>query len=717
VGFGDAYQPSKLWLPPPLAGTSGTHVGDHAYLHTIVPSIRTNLFVVAPFLSLFPDQLVDAPHAGETRPLADMKWVTVSKGRNAAADFHVYTEVPKATRVVGFVLNDLTAEFNAYSPIYGEKGSPGFLPISIRDWAGHEVAHVYSDEFGTYNALVPSTYTVNVPSPSGVAPNMLTIILNDPTMADPNDLTGRRRIPDPYYNPNFSTTPWTLHYYPGSVLYADTPIVPIAGFVGYPNKQVDVEPADHTPVIASVTNATAGIPGPYATSLTDVLVVTAKGPTAVPNPDTLFGASSVIVRDFGFGATTGQVTFEGIPLTVLSWSSGSISFRLPASFLTGADTLLYVEAVSNGTAKLTYGFTGTGEAEGLRCAAALGMTGYKIEFDLVSPALGVSTNPPPFAGMREQIFRPDQSPAPDQHAVVLYRDVIDANFNVQDFDVTLIARLNPSITTVAPSTVHWTKVSGPTSGELLASDTLSAIYRNPKMGGVYRFHVAIRNGTGTDIAFAEANLVLPLAGAEMDSVVQADLVKADLFATSVCARYSWFARNTRKNYMKWFYWGNAGDYVGRPDSEISPSVWYYGQVDTVNRMSDTYGLGAVSTWKGTPVRLAKISNFMVGYAARKIDASKVLTKAAGIKYGTINGSTGNESWDKGWELAGGGNYDIIANNLTLYIWSSEDQDDKTKKPWPNSNSPDNDGVSSILEGFDYDSQYASPGLSRMLTNP
>ena len=95
----------------------------------------------------------------------------------------------------------------------------------------------------------------------------------------------------------------------------------------------------------------------------------------------------------------------------------------------------------------------------------------------------------------------------------------------------------------------------------------------------------------------------------------------------------------------------------------------------------------------------------------------MLTKAAGIKYGTINGSTGNESWDKGWDLAGGGNYDIIANNLTLYIWINEDQDDKTKKPWPNSNSPDNDGVSSILEGFDYDSQYASPGLSRMLTNP
>ena len=348
VVFGDAYQPSKLLIPPPLAGTPANHVGDHTYLQTIVPGTRTNLFTVSPYLSLFPDQMVPAPFANQTRPLADMKWVTVSTERNTAADFHVYTEVPKATRVVGFVLNDLTAEFNAFSPIYGEKGSPGWLPISIRDWAGHEVAHVYSDEFGTYNAIVPSTYTVNVPSPSGVAPNMLTIILNDPTMADPTDPSGRRRIPDPFYNPEFSTTPWTLHYYPGSYLYADTPIVPVAGFVGYPNNKLDVEPADHTPVIWSVTNATTGVAGPYVTSVNDVLVVSAKGPTTVPDPDVLFGAAGTIVRDFGFGSITGQVTLEGVPLTILSWSNGSIRFRLPANFLTGSEGRLMVTRGDNG---------------------------------------------------------------------------------------------------------------------------------------------------------------------------------------------------------------------------------------------------------------------------------------------------------------------------------------------------------------------------------
>jgi hypothetical protein len=363
VVFGDTYQPSKLLLPPPLVGTPANHIGDLAYLQTIVPGTRTNLFTVSPYLSLFPGQMVDAPFANQVRPLADMKSVTVSTERNTAADFHVYTEVPKATRVVGFVLNDLTAEFNAFSPIYGEKGSPGFLPISIRDWAGHEVAHVYSDEFGTYNALVPSTYTVNVPSPSGVAPNMLTIILNDPTMADPTDTTGRRRIPDPFYNPEFSTTPWTLHYNPGSYLYADTPIVPIAGFVGYPNNKLDVEPADHTPVIWSVTNATTGAVGPFVTAVTDELIITAKGPTIVPDPTKLFGTSGTVTRDFGFGAPLGLVTFEGVPLTILSWSSSSIRVRLPATFQTGAEGRLMVTRGDNNLTTpmgvtLTYGGSG-----------------------------------------------------------------------------------------------------------------------------------------------------------------------------------------------------------------------------------------------------------------------------------------------------------------------------------------------------------------------
>ena len=361
VVFGDVYQPSKLWLMPECVGTTN----NGAPLH-----------IVPPYLTLFPDQEIPAPHAGEVRPLADRKWVRVAEGRNAAADFHMYTEVPKATRVVGFVLNDLTAEFNAFSPIYGEKGSPGWLPISIRDWAGNEVAHVYCDEYGTYNALVPSTYTVNVPSPSGVAPNMLTIILNDPTMADPTDPTGRRRIPDPHYNPNFSTTPWTLHYYPGTYLYADTPIVPIAGFVGYPNKQLDVEPPDQTPVIHSVSNTTAGIAGPYLANNTDVITITAMGLTSVPNTNLLFGATNLMVRDYGFGTVTGAVTLDGIVVDIVSWSSNAIEVTLSTNILPGMESRLMVTRGDNGLTSpigvtLTYGGAGAVHQVAPRAATEL----------------------------------------------------------------------------------------------------------------------------------------------------------------------------------------------------------------------------------------------------------------------------------------------------------------------------------------------------------
>lgn len=314
VDFGDAYKPSKLLLMPELVGTPANGAPAH-----IVPA----------YLTLFPGQQIEAPFAGQQRPLADRKLVTLAAGKNAACDFHMYTEVPKATRVVGFVLNDLSAEFNAFSPIFGEKASPGYLPISFRDWAGNEVARVYSDAYGTYNALVPSTYTVNVPSPSGVAPNMLTLILNDPTMPDPGDRT--RRIADPYYNPSFATSPWTLHYYPGSLSYLDTPIVPIAGFVGYPNKQVEAEPPAGTPVIKEV-STTAGV-GPYLQFQTDVITIKSMGLTAVSNPDydPVVGGQPTVLRDYGFG-TQGlgsQATIDGVPLIISTWADDQITATLP----------------------------------------------------------------------------------------------------------------------------------------------------------------------------------------------------------------------------------------------------------------------------------------------------------------------------------------------------------------------------------------------------
>jgi hypothetical protein len=93
----------------------------------------------------------------------------------------MFTEVPIAAHVVGFVLDDLSNEFDPNSPQFGEKHAPPFLPVSFRDWTGREITRVYTDEWGKYNALLPSTYSVNIPTPSGVSANMLTACINSPT--------------------------------------------------------------------------------------------------------------------------------------------------------------------------------------------------------------------------------------------------------------------------------------------------------------------------------------------------------------------------------------------------------------------------------------------------------------------------------------------------------------------------------------------------------
>jgi large repetitive protein len=313
IVFGDAYTPSKLDIPAECIG---------------------EFHLVPPVLNLFADQGAPADFANQWRPLADRKLVTVVESRNAPCNFNMYTEVPKAARVVGLVMNDLSAEFDPSNPNYGEKEGPGWIPISFRDWAGHEVARVYADEYGSYEAMLPSTYNAAVPCPSGYAPTILTVILNDPTMPDPANPNGPR-IPDPNFNPGFTTAPVPLEYFPGSVNYADTPIVPIGAFVGSPNATLDIEPPNQTPVIANVAGTpVGGNAGPYVGSLGTPITLTSLGLTQVLDPNyTLHGNPNRVPRDYGFGATPGTLLLNGVavpPASVSSWTDSTIVFTLPA---------------------------------------------------------------------------------------------------------------------------------------------------------------------------------------------------------------------------------------------------------------------------------------------------------------------------------------------------------------------------------------------------
>ncbi|MHC4616857.1 MAG: multicopper oxidase domain-containing protein [Planctomycetota bacterium] len=301
VDFGDQFTPSLLLLPPVCVG---------------------DLHLVPDELSMFPG--VPCAFAGQWRPLADRKQIIVADYKNAAADFFFFTQVPKAARAVGFINNDLAAEFDPCSPVFGEKSAPSWLPISFQDYAGHEVARVYCDEFGAYNAMLPSTYTNNLGAPSGMSPQMLTFVINHPGPI-PDPCNPGQMIIDPYFDPDYSQTPYTFNFMPATTTYLDTPVIPVAAFVGYPNRLLDVEPPNGAPVIYSVEGPNGG---PIVCTDEDTITIKSVGLKDVPNPDYFPGDPcnpQFITRDFGFGDVEGTVTVDGNALSISSWSDSTIT--------------------------------------------------------------------------------------------------------------------------------------------------------------------------------------------------------------------------------------------------------------------------------------------------------------------------------------------------------------------------------------------------------
>lgn len=259
--------------------------------------------------------------------------MVLSDRANAAADFFLFTQVPIAGHIKGFILDDTANEFDPASPQFGEKFAPPWLPVAIRDWTGRMIGSTYSDEYGTYNVLVPSTYTNSLPQPSGMSPNMLTACMNDPEA----DTVGG------FFSPQYSTFCYTFQYMPGTTTYLDTPVVPVAAFAGPDQFPLDCALPDGTPRILSVTSNEAT--GPFLAGDVDgEIIITALGvDVQVPNPayDGVGGDQPrTISRDFGFGDVEGTVDIidsagNPQPLTVTSWTATEIIATVPAGTETG----------------------------------------------------------------------------------------------------------------------------------------------------------------------------------------------------------------------------------------------------------------------------------------------------------------------------------------------------------------------------------------------
>jgi large repetitive protein len=314
-------------------------------------------------LTLFADGTPDTANpnysTGAKWRKCDMKAVPLVPGTNPAPDFHMFTEAPVAGHGVGFILDDTATEFNRFSPSFGEKYAPPHLPVSVQDWAGREISRVYSDQFGSYNFLVPSSFTINPPFPSGVMPSMMVSCMNHPGpitderpfKADgttPNPTFGQKII-DPFFNRKYTQFCYTLQYLAGKTTYLDTPVLPIAAFASVEKNPLDCECQDKTPAIYSANNADGGNKGPWVSTSGGALTIVSAGSAfEVVNPaydPTLVGSPKLITRDYSFGAG-GTVKLGNVVLAPTMWSEDLITLPVPGTIPVGAHQLTITRADS-----------------------------------------------------------------------------------------------------------------------------------------------------------------------------------------------------------------------------------------------------------------------------------------------------------------------------------------------------------------------------------
>ena len=256
---------------------------------------------------------------GMEKPLCNAKLVTLNNGKSIAPAFTYFTEVPIPGRWKGYIIDDLTVSTNPIDLMYGEKAGAPLMPIGIYDFTNRLVATMTSDPNGVFEILLPSTNSVNCPTPSGVCPNVYYMLGNDP------DLPG--------YNPQYRTIGASFEIYSGLWIPSDlapTQIVPgvLAGgslFSSPPQCTLD----NATPQLFRVSQ-------PYG----------ARG-------------SSFTITGLGFGASTGSVTFDGLPVSTSAWGDTSITATIPNTMPYGPHQMTIRASNGKSTVNgLTYRVTG-----------------------------------------------------------------------------------------------------------------------------------------------------------------------------------------------------------------------------------------------------------------------------------------------------------------------------------------------------------------------
>jgi hypothetical protein len=302
-----------------------SHEGDTGSDESYWPCVGA-VRQVPDFISLFPQSGEVAPFAGALRPLCDRKEVSLDPQTSVLTKFYLFSSTHVSSHFQGIILDDFAAEFDPFSPQFGEKFAPAYIPIGVKDWSGNPVNRVYTDQFGLYNGLNYSTWEVNPPNPTGYAPTMMVMCMND---------AGLGSTPDALFQPGYSQFCYELPFMPGQTGYFDTPVVPVQAFASGSYNTPDCNYPDATPAIANVTGDVAG---PWVSAALKTITINALGDQQInwygysgPSQTKAPYNQQKINRHYGFGGSqgTGKVTIGGIAAKVTSWGDAAIQVQVP----------------------------------------------------------------------------------------------------------------------------------------------------------------------------------------------------------------------------------------------------------------------------------------------------------------------------------------------------------------------------------------------------
>jgi hypothetical protein len=229
VDLGNQFVPQ---IPPPPCN------GDDHVLEQATLTPRSNFFT-------------GNQSSSPTRPLCDKHLVVLQNGQNANADFFLMTnfrtdpngedagdtrtgDVAEPGRFVGQVFNDIYFDRNQQSHWYGEPRPIGGIPVGIyarvdtvpnangpfdpNRW--RLIKTVTTSPDGSFEALVPSTETLNCPIPQGPCPGMYLVTVDDP---------GSKEHPNKNFDPTLLVATTPAEAWPGLTTQLDLPLDPISG--------------------------------------------------------------------------------------------------------------------------------------------------------------------------------------------------------------------------------------------------------------------------------------------------------------------------------------------------------------------------------------------------------------------------------------------------------------------------------------------------------